>query len=108
MKAPTTLLIVLALLCGLITTAIDRETASAQAAPSIKLTPTNGICAVTIEGTGFSTWSGITIFWDGTAIPAVTSTAGNESAFTAIISVPEQMSPGFHTILLLSNGRLFG
>jgi len=66
---------------------------------SITLTPTSGIAAVTIRGTGFSVWSGITIYWDGSVVPAVISETDDQTAFTAIISVPTQTVPGLHTVM---------
>lgn len=72
--------------------------AAAQNA-SITLTPTSGIAAVSIYGTGFSVWSGITIYWDGSPVPAVLLDSRDQTAFTAIISVPTQTSPGLHQVM---------
>ena len=71
--------------------------ALAQQGPNITLSPTVGFSSVTISGTGFSVWNGMTIYWDGNQIPAVIDTDG-ESNFTAIISVPTQTSLGIHTV----------
>lgn len=66
---------------------------------SITLTPTSGIAAVTIRGTGFSVWSGITIYWEGAVVPAIMVDTGEQTSFTAIISVPTQTSPGLHQVM---------
>ncbi len=71
--------------------------ALAQQGPNITLSPTAGFSSITITGTGFSAWSGITIYWDGAIIPAIVN-ANQEVGFTAIISVPTQTSPEFHTV----------
>ncbi len=77
--------------------AITAGQASAQAGPNIRLSPTSGFCSVTIEGTNFSAWTGITIYWDGKEIPAIIDT-DQETNFTAIITVPTQTSPGDHEV----------
>ncbi|MEE8469934.1 MAG: IPT/TIG domain-containing protein [Dehalococcoidia bacterium] len=65
--------------------------------PSITLTPTSGFATVTIEGSGFRPLSGVTIYWDSTETPAILSSP-DQVSFTAIIGVPTQTSPGFHTV----------
>ncbi|MFO8101342.1 MAG: IPT/TIG domain-containing protein [Dehalococcoidia bacterium] len=94
-------MIAVALLLAIASVGINANTVQAQAAmPSITLSPTSGFSAITIEGTGFSAWTGITVYWDGDRIPAIVDTEG-EVNFTAIISVPTQTSPGSHEITVV-------
>jgi hypothetical protein len=91
------MMITLTLLLVVSLVVIIANGASAQAqAPNITLNPTSGFASVTISGTGFSAWNGITIYWDGAIIPAIVD--AGDTTFTAIISVPTQTSPGFHKI----------
>jgi len=92
------LIVVTVFLLAMSLLGIMATTVHAQAgAPFIKLSPNSGFSAVTISGTGFSVWGGITIYWNGAPIPAIINTDG-DSSFTAIISVPDQTSPGAHII----------
>ncbi|MDY6910789.1 MAG: hypothetical protein SVM79_00290 [Chloroflexota bacterium] len=88
---------VLALALMLLTIGFGTAEVYAQPNPVITLSPITGFSTVTIEGSGFSAWTGITIYWDGTRIPSIFSSQ-NEDIFTSIISVPTQTAPGFHTI----------
>lgn len=68
--------------------------------PTIVLTPSTGFAAATVVGSRFSDNSRVSITWDETVIPTVpcslfTDANGN---FTAIISVPNQNTPGTHTV----------
>jgi hypothetical protein len=64
---------------------------------TITLSPTHGIAAITVSGTGF--YGTVTITWDGqTTIPTVPSPLVAQGSFTAIISVPTQTSPGGHVV----------
>ena len=90
-------MIILVLLIIASFTVVMTNGALAQQGPNITLSPTAGFSSITISGTGFSAWSGITIYWDGAVIPAIVS-SNQEVGFTAIISVPTQTSPGLHTV----------
>jgi hypothetical protein len=74
--------------------------ATPVSAASLTLTPENGFAALTIYGSGFYSGSLITIYWDKAAIPTVPMNvyATEKGEFTAIISVPTQDVPGFHTV----------
>jgi len=70
-------------------------------AASITLSPNSGFSSTTVVGTGFSLgMNNITIFWAGSAIPTVPSTAWVDGAggFTALISVPSQTKPGSYNV----------
>lgn len=74
-----------------------------QRALDVKLSPKSGLGAFTIEGSGFTNGSGITILWEGKPIPAV-SKGGTvvqadapNGTFTAIVSVSET-KPGDYSI----------
>jgi hypothetical protein len=66
----------------------------------IALTPSTGLAATTVVGSGFSNNSRIAIAWDGTIIPAIPEalTTDANGNFTALISVPTQTVPGVHTL----------
>jgi hypothetical protein len=69
-------------------------------AASLTLTPEVGFAALTVYGSGFYSNSLITIYWDKEAVPTVPLNvyATEKGEFTAIISVPIQDVPGFHTV----------
>lgn len=74
-----------------------------QRALDVNLSPKSGLGAFTIEGSGFTNSSAITILWEGKPIPAV-SKGGTivqadapNGTFTAIVSVPET-KPGDYII----------
>jgi len=69
-------------------------------APNIALTPDAGFASTTVSGSGFSNNSKITIRWDGSVVPTVSSplTTDTNGNFTALISVLTQNSPGPHTV----------
>ena len=68
--------------------------------PSITLSPPQGFASVTIVGTGFEPQKTVTITYDGAVQPTVplsVQTDGSGS-FSAIISVPDELAVGNHTI----------
>ncbi len=70
------------------------------AAPSVTLSPSSGIAAVTVTGSGFPIGT-VAVLWDGRTVPTVPATVYvNDSigAFSAIITVPTQTAPGSHTV----------
>jgi hypothetical protein len=78
---------------------------------SITLNPTKGSVSnsVTVNGTGFSSNSAITISYDGTSVPtnpgaATTSSAG---AFATSFSVPSFSTGGLHTVKAADAGGFF-
>jgi prenyltransferase beta subunit len=68
--------------------------------PHLSLTPNAGIAATTLVGSGFASNSAVTVTWDTTTIPTLPSRVLTDQYgnFTAIVTVPTQNSPGFHTI----------
>jgi hypothetical protein len=68
--------------------------------PEIKLVPSTGFAATTLNCSGFAPNSEINITWDGTLIPTVPSPLVTDSYgnFTAIISVLTPNSPGNHVV----------
>jgi hypothetical protein len=66
----------------------------------ITLTPSSGISAITVSGSGFAAMVPVTIYWDNVAIPTVPMNVVPDAGgnFTAIISVPTQTTPGNHIV----------
>jgi len=66
----------------------------------ITLTPSSGIAVTTVAGSGFSSYSKVTLNWDGVSLPTVPSSIITDAygQFTAIISVPTQTVPGTHIV----------
>jgi Tol biopolymer transport system component len=79
---------------------IWRATIVIEGVPHVTLTPSAGFASTTIAGSGFSNSSKITIAWDETIVPSIPSpvTTDANGSFTALISVPTQISPGSHVI----------
>jgi hypothetical protein len=99
-----TLVLIIALILSL---CIAIPAAAQFGSPAISLSPTSGFAATTVSGTGFPSFSTITLWWDGSQIPTVpatiTASAGDTGSnylgtFTAIITVPTQTTPGAHTV----------
>ena len=92
------LLVILTLLLTLVM-GVTVHDVCAQTEPQITLSPTEGISAITVTGTGFVGF--ITVYWDGEAIPTYPYELLPEGAsgyFSAIITVPTQTEPGEHTV----------
>ena len=72
----------------------------AQSSPTITLSPDSGFSTVSISGRGWLPSTTISIYWDNSVIPAVPSPLVSDASgdFTAIISVPTQTDPGWHTV----------
>ncbi|MGF3554159.1 MAG: hypothetical protein ACQXXF_02640 [Thermoplasmatota archaeon] len=87
------------LLCVIFSTQI------AHAAPTISLSPTSGFSTIMVFGSGFSSSSAISIYWDGNLTlniptPLITNFLGE---FTAIINVPNQTTPGYYNITAIDS-----
>jgi hypothetical protein len=66
----------------------------------VQLTPATGFASTTIVGSGFVSFSQVTITWDGTPIPTVPQLVLTDASgrFTAIISVLTPNTPGPHVV----------
>jgi len=96
MKKTLTVFTVLLLISSLfaIVTACD------EADPAITLSPPQGFAMTMIAGTGFDESKTISIAYDGavqSTVPATVKT-DNKGSFTAIISIPDELAVGRHTI----------
>lgn len=94
--------IFVALVLSLATIAVAYAcTTPAVSIPAITLSPNQGFATTTISGTGFSADKTITITYDGVAQPTVPITVQTDcsGAFTAIISIPNELAVGPHTIV---------
>jgi len=77
-------------------TALHAQTPTPSPTPgTIFVSPESGYSSITVWGYGY--FYDVSISWDGVDIPFYTIPA-ESSTFTAIITVPEQTSPGKHTI----------
>jgi Collagen triple helix repeat (20 copies) len=68
--------------------------------PSITLSPPQGFAMTMISGTGFDNSKTISISYDGavqTTVPEAIKT-DSQGSFTAIISIPDELAVGVHTI----------
>jgi hypothetical protein len=97
MNKVLTLIVALVLASTIITAA---SACTVSSSPSIVLSPTQGFATTTITGTGFAADKTITITYDGAAQPTVPLTVetGCSGSFSAIISVPNELAVGPHTI----------
>ena len=68
--------------------------------PRLEVTPSVGLAATTLTGSGFASNSIITVSWNEVAIPTVPSPLSTDGhgTFTAIISVLNQTSSGSYTV----------
>lgn len=84
----------------LFTLIMSVATSSKVYAQGITLSPTSGVAAVTVSGSGFIGGWTITIKWDGVTIPTVPRdiVVGSGGQFTALIAVPTPMKPGPHQV----------
>jgi hypothetical protein len=106
MHMPKIRILTLVVIISLIASLFLAIPAFAQfATPAITLSPTSGIAAMTVSGTGFAFGSTITVWWDGSQVPTVPASiivSGGDTytggTFTAIITVPTQTTPGTHTV----------
>jgi hypothetical protein len=95
-KTLTVFAIVLLVSCSLfaITSACDEHN------QALTLSPPQGFAVTTISGTGFAESKTVSIEYDGvvqSTIPAVVKT-DSKGSFTAIISIPNELAVGGHTI----------
>jgi hypothetical protein len=75
-------------------------TACDENSPLIALSPPQGFAMTMITGSGFDEYKTVTIAYDGavqSTIPAVVKT-DNQGCFTALISIPDELAVGGHTI----------
>ncbi len=68
--------------------------------PSITLSPPQGFAMTTITGTDFGISETITITYDGVSQPTIPLTVKTDEtgSFSAIISIPDELAVGAHTI----------
>ena len=68
--------------------------------PSITLSPPQGFAMTTISGADFSKTSIVTVTYDGVVQPTIPAQVKTDSsgAFTVIISIPDELAVGVHTI----------
>ena len=95
-KTLTVFAIVLLISCSLfaITSACDEHN------QALTLSPPQGFAVTTITGTGFAESKTVSIAYDGvvqSTIPAIVKT-DSKGSFTAIISIPNELAVGAHTI----------
>ncbi len=73
---------------------------SAPSTPAIILSPPQGYAMTMITGTGFEEYKTVAVTYDGAAQSTIPTTVktDSEGSFTAIISVPDELAIGSHTI----------
>ena len=97
MKKTLTILAVLLLVSSALFVTVS---ACEEQGPSITLSPPQGFAMTMIAGTGFDDSKTISISYDGavqTTVPEAVKT-DSKGSFTAIISIPDELAVGVHTI----------